>query len=83
MKKIVIVLILMGLISATYGMVMLNDVEITSKNVDCYDRFKNKIDGLVCEKEIYSNQTEIFTSALLSAMLFAIAIVLQAREVGL
>ncbi len=57
MRIIPIILLIVGVILIMLGSIMITERGIFDiKNIDCYDKYGNKIIDLVCEEKIYESE---------------------------
>ncbi len=64
-----------------YTSSLLDDYEI--RDTDCYDRYRNKIEGLICEEKYYQDGdpiTNLIVGCFGLSIIFAIAIILLSYD---
>ena len=77
MRKIIGILLILIAIISTVILIMISDnQEKNVKKVPCYDKYNNKIQGIVCLQETYDNLSLLFWWAIMTAIIYVTGMIL-------
>ncbi len=77
-NKFLIIFAIIGISFFIYSTIYeINNHDNTVKKVDCYDRYRNKIDGLECEQTPIPVEAYVFLNFILIMMLTFVGLILD------